>query len=73
MAALLTKLRDAQVSFNLLHHQPVLTSEDAARVRGTDLNTGAKALLLKCKGKKDTESFFVLVVMSAARKLDSKK
>lgn len=55
------------VQFRSLHHEPTPTSEDSARVRGEDLKTGAKALLLRC------EERFALFVLSAARRLDSKK
>ncbi|MGD2123332.1 MAG: YbaK/EbsC family protein [Gemmatimonadota bacterium] len=52
--------------FEVLHHEPVFTSEEAARVRGVDLSTGAKALV--CKG--DDE--FLLFVVPADRRLDSR-
>ncbi|MCY2992485.1 MAG: hypothetical protein NTY19_32080, partial [Planctomycetota bacterium] len=45
---------------------PVYTSEEAARVRGTPLASGAKALV--CKG----EDRFVMFVVPADRKLDSR-
>ena len=54
------------VSFDLLHHAPVYTSEEAAVVRGTTLASGAKALV--CKG----DDRFVLIVLPADRKLASK-
>jgi len=51
--------------FEVLRHEPVYTSEEAARVRGTPLASGAKALI--CKG----DDAFVMFVMPADRKLDS--
>lgn len=40
-------LREAGVVFEPLEHAPVSTSEDAARVRGTPLEQGAKALVVR--------------------------
>lgn len=51
------------VPFDVLHHEPVFTSEEAARVRGTTLSSGAKALI--CKAEKE----MVLFVMPADRRL----
>jgi Ala-tRNA(Pro) deacylase len=53
------------VTFSVSRHEPVYTSEEAARVRGTPLASGAKALV--CKG----DDRFVMFVMPADRKLDS--
>jgi Ala-tRNA(Pro) deacylase len=53
------------IAHQVLRHEPVYTSEEAARVRGTPLASGAKALV--CKG----EQGFVMFVVPADRKLDS--
>ena len=53
------------IAFQVLRHEPVYTSEEAARVRGTPLASGAKALI--CKGADN----FVMFVVPADRKLDS--
>lgn len=58
-------LKQHEVTFRVLRHEPVYTSEEAARVRGTPLASGAKALI--CKG----DQTFVMVVVPADRKLDS--
>jgi Ala-tRNA(Pro) deacylase len=60
-------LRQAGVAFTVLRHEPVFTSEQAAAVRGTPLASGAKALLMRAGER------FVLLVLPADRKLDSKK
>src|SRR6266481_4903853 len=60
-------LNGSGVSFTVLRHEPVFTSEQAAAVRGTSLASGAKALVVKAGDK------FVLIVLPADRKLDSKK
>jgi len=58
-------LRHHEIRFQVMRHEPVHTSEEAARVRGTPLASGAKALI--CKG--DTR--FVMFVVPADRRLDS--
>src|SRR5436189_6316084 len=60
-------LKQNGVSFTVLRHEPVFTSEQAAAVRGTSLASGAKALVVKAGEK------FVLLVLPADRKLDSRK
>jgi Ala-tRNA(Pro) deacylase len=62
-----TWLKQEGVPFTVLRHEPVFTSEQAAAVRGTSLASGAKALVVKAGEK------FVLIVLPADRKLDSKK
>jgi Ala-tRNA(Pro) deacylase len=58
-------LKEHGVGFEVLRHEPVYTSEEAARIRGVPLASGAKALL--CKG----DDGFALFVLPADRKLDS--
>ncbi len=53
--------------FEVLHHAPVFTSEEAAAVRGTPLASGAKALVCKL------DEQFVLIVVPADRKLASSR
>jgi Ala-tRNA(Pro) deacylase len=55
------------VRYEVSRHAAVFTSEEAARVRGTTLASGAKALVCRADGR------FVLFVMPADRKLDSKQ
>ena len=63
---LTSKLTAAGVSFDILGHAPVFTSEEAAAVRGTTLASGAKALVCKADDR------FVLFVLPADRRLASK-
>ena len=56
---------EAGIEYRELHHPPTRTSEDSARVRGEDLRTGGKALLMKVGGE------FKLFVLSAALRVDS--
>ena len=61
------ELLDAKgVGYEVLRHAPVLTSQEAAAVRGTPLASGAKALVCKADER------FVMFVIPADRKLDSK-
>jgi Ala-tRNA(Pro) deacylase len=53
--------------FRLSRHEPVTTSAEAAAVRGSELRSGAKAMLVKGKAG------FVLVVLAADRKVDWKR
>ncbi|KAM3127808.1 hypothetical protein pb186bvf_020087 [Paramecium bursaria] len=52
-----------------LTHEPTLTSEESAKVRGVSLDSGAKAMLLINKKQQN----FFLCVMSASKKLSWKK
>jgi len=58
-------LRDQDVSFREVHHEPTLTSEDSARARGEELRVGGKALLMRA------DNDFALFVLPADRKADS--
>ncbi|MCK4589579.1 MAG: hypothetical protein KAT77_03990 [Nanoarchaeota archaeon] len=44
-------LEQNKVKYKLIEHEPVFTSEGAAKVRGTKLEQGAKALVLQSKKK----------------------
>jgi Ala-tRNA(Pro) deacylase len=60
-------LQEQGIPFTVLRHEPVYTSEQAAAVRGTPLSSGAKALVVKAGER------FVLLVLPADRKLDSRR
>jgi prolyl-tRNA editing enzyme YbaK/EbsC (Cys-tRNA(Pro) deacylase) len=62
---LVLHLKEAGVSFRQLHHEPTLTSADAARIRNEPIGSGAKALLLKADDQ------FRLFVLPGDRRLDS--
>jgi len=61
-----SKLDSLNIPYSLTSHQPVHTSEEAARVRGASLATGAKALVMIA------DKSPILVVVSAATKVDTK-
>lgn len=56
-----------KVEYKLTEHESVRTSEEAAKIRGVELKTGAKAMVVKSK---DT---YYLLVLPADRRLDWKK
>ena len=55
------------VEHDVLRHEPVYTSEQAALVRGTALASGAKALICKASGR------FLMFVLPADRRLASRE
>jgi Ala-tRNA(Pro) deacylase len=60
-------LKAREVLYTVSRHEPVYTSEEAARVRGTALSSGAKALIVKAGER------FCMLVLPADRRLHSKK
>ncbi len=61
------KLQQQAIDYEVKQHQRVYTSEEAARVRGTDLASGAKALVCKADGR------LVMFVLPADRRLASRQ
>jgi Ala-tRNA(Pro) deacylase len=59
-------LNEHGVAFQVLRHEPVFTSAEAAAARGTPLASGAKALVCKANDE------FRLFVLPADRKLSGK-
>ena len=64
---IVAQLRQHEAEHRTFEHEPVRTSEEAARVRGTPLGQGAKAMVLEAGDE------LVLVVLSASRKVDFRK
>ncbi len=60
-------LDENNVAYEVLRHEPVYTSEEAAAVRGTPLASGAKALI--CKG----DDQIVMFILPADRRLASRE
>jgi len=60
-------LDNNNISYQVYHHPPTRTSEESAKYRKVPLKLGAKAILLKDKDD------FLIAVLPADRKLDSKK
>ena len=62
---LLQLLEAAGIHYRVLEHEPVFTSEQAAAVRGTPPEAGAKALLVKSDDRYD------LLVIAGSRRVDN--
>lgn len=60
-------LNARSVPFDVLRHEPVYTSHEAAEIRGTPLASGAKALVCKADDR------FVMFVIPADRRLASRE
>lgn len=54
------------VLYRVVEHEPVYTSQEAARVRGTPLEQGAKAMVFEADGRP------VLLVVAAHRRIDTR-
>jgi Cys-tRNA(Pro) deacylase len=66
---IIKKLLDQNgITSQVSEHEPVYTSEQAAKVRGVELKTGVKALVLKAE-----EGNFVMGLVAADRRIDLKK
>jgi Ala-tRNA(Pro) deacylase len=61
-------LLDSRISHGFFVHEPVYTSEQAAKVRGVDVRTGVKALVLKTY-----EHRFILALVRADKRADLEK
>jgi Ala-tRNA(Pro) deacylase len=62
-----TSLTQRGIDFRTVHHAPTMTSEESAHARGEDVSIGGKAIVMKIDER------FILCVLSAALKIDSKK
>ena len=60
-------LDSKNIKYETLEHEAVYTSEQAAKVRKTELKHGAKALVLK------TEKGYIMAVVSADKEIDLEK
>jgi Ala-tRNA(Pro) deacylase len=56
-----------KISYERYEHEPVFSSEDASRVRGTSMSLGAKSLVFKADDK------LILVVVPSDKKVNSRK
>ena len=66
---LLKKFLDKKnINYKVIEHEPVFSSEEAAKVRGIELKTGVKAMLLNTQ-----ENQFILGLIAADRRFDFKK
>jgi len=65
---ILSQFRTHNIEFKHYKHEPVFTSQEAADVRGVELKTGVKALVLKRKKREE----FILVLVPADQQADLK-
>ena len=65
---ILNIFKENNVTYQLYEHEPVYTSQEAAKIRGVELKTGCKSMVLKTKDGK-----FVLANVAANKKIDLKK
>jgi len=66
---LIKELLDSNgITYEVSEHEPVYTSEQAAKVRGVELKTGVKALVLKTE-----EGSFVMGLIAADKRIDLKR
>lgn len=66
-------LKKEKLWFKTFEHEPVRTSEEAARVRtGYTLHQGAKAIIIRAKNN-ETDKRFVMLVFPADLKFDNEK
>jgi Ala-tRNA(Pro) deacylase len=59
-------LKEAGARYRVVEHEPVFTSEQAAQVRVTPVEGGAKALLVKADGER-----YALLVIAGSRRVDN--
>jgi len=82
MRRLLEIFKNEGVEYKLYEHEPVYTSEQAAKARGVELKTGVKAMVLKKKfstsgmpeeGRVSLTDQYFLADIAADRRLDFRK
>ena len=68
-------LDEARIQYTHITHEHVHTSSDAAKIRGTNLEDAAKAIVLKAEFiENGTKSFkFIQAVLPANKRIDLKK
>lgn len=72
--AIKAMLKKNKIKFKVAEHEPVRTSEEAAKVRNVTVDSGAKAMLFKDAGKKlAIEGVpYYLAVLSASKRCSNK-
>ncbi len=73
VSKIISLLKENHVVFDTFEHEPVRTSEEAAKVRtGYTLEQGAKALVVRVK-KSNQDKKFVMVVVPGHKRFDNQK
>lgn len=60
-------LNTNKIEYEVISHEPVFTSEQAAKVRGSSIKTGAKALIFQADKKP------IMIVVPGDKKVDARK
>lgn len=70
---IITLLNTNNIQFETFEHEPVRTSEEAAKVRtGYSLEQGAKALIVRAKVS-NQDKHFVMIVVPGDKRFDNQK
>ena len=69
--AIVSLLESNAIPFEKIQHEPVLSAQDAARVRNLSLSDGIKSLVVEFR--RADKTFLVCAAIRADRKLDLKK
>lgn len=73
VSQILKLIKDANYWSETFEHQPVRTSEEAAKIRtGYTLSQGAKALIVRFK-RSESDKSFVMLVVPGDQKFDNQK
>jgi aspartyl-tRNA synthetase len=70
ISAIKSLLNENKVEYEFLEHAPVRTSAEAAKIRGTKITEGAKAMVLISE---EFRNKFIMVVIPADKQLDIEK
>ncbi|MFB0505037.1 MAG: aminoacyl-tRNA deacylase [Candidatus Bathyarchaeia archaeon] len=68
LRSIMELLDRTKIHYTVSEHEPVYTSKQAAKVRGVELKTGVKALVLRTR-----EGGFVMGLVAADRRIDLEK
>lgn len=60
-------LDDNSMQYDVMEHEPVYTCEEAAKVRGTQLSQGTKALIMKADAK------YIMAILPGNKELDMER
>ncbi|OGC47843.1 hypothetical protein A2713_01290 [candidate division WWE3 bacterium RIFCSPHIGHO2_01_FULL_35_17] len=66
-------LDSKKIEYKELNHEAVFTSEEAAKVRGTNPEEGAKALIFSGKKSGQSEKVFIQLVIQGNKRVDKEK
>ena len=68
---ILAILHENNIAYEHVTHEHIVTSQDAAKVRGMEAEQGAKALILEARDSKDNK-FYIQAVLNGSRRINYK-